>query len=171
MTTIDWAKLAQTAEDATKLIDDGVYTVECTKAESVRAASSGAPMIKLTLRISEGPNTGRNLWTNFVLSEDSGFALKRLFGNLEAFGLTMNWLNQGPSFEMVAAALVGRFARVQVGNRVWQGQPRNEVTGVLVAAPGTIQPNLPDPGDVLLDRADQLTGTTDIQAASGNIAF
>lgn len=152
MTSIDWAKLAQTAERETQLIEDGVYAVECTKAEAT-TASTGSKMIKLVLRITEGPRTGRNLYTNFVLSEDSGFALKRLFGNLEAFGIGMAWLDQGPSFEMVAGALVGRLAQVQVGHRLWQGQERNEVTGVLLAQPGTIQPSLPDPGDVLLDRA------------------
>ena len=167
MTTIDWAKLAQTADDATKLIDDGVYSVECTKAEAT-TASTGSKMIKLVLKITEGPNAGRNLWTNFVLTEDSGFALKRLFGNLEAFGLTMAWLQQGPSFEMVAGALIGRHAQVQVGHRTWQGTERNEVTGVLMAQPGTIQPNLPDPGDVLLDQAAQISGGG---VPAGDIAF
>ena len=165
MTSIDWNSLAKVAEEATKLVPDGTYGAECLKCEPA-TASTGKPMLKLTLKISDGPSAGRNLWTQFVVAEDSGFALQRLFGNLAAFGITQDFLDQGPSFEMVASALVGRHARVIVGHRSWQGQDRNEVTGIL-AAEDAIQPALPDLSEVLVDVGKQYSDGT----KSGQIAF
>ena len=77
MSLTDWAKLAQTADDATKVLPVGVYPVQVTKAEAV-TASTGAPMLKLIIKITgEGEGAGRQIWTNVTLTADNPFALRR----------------------------------------------------------------------------------------------
>lgn len=126
MTTINWQDLKKTADESTRPVPDGWYDVIIEKAEAT-VASTGSDMIKVVLRVLDGPHSGRRLWTNFVLSPESGFALNMFFRNLEAFGVDPAVVAPGGSMDEIAYVLQDRQARAEVGTRVWKGQPRNEV--------------------------------------------
>lgn len=129
MTTKTWAELAKFADDATKPIDDGTYPIKVSKSEAV-SASTGAPMIKLVVDIQgeQGDATGKKIWTQVVLTVDNGFALRRWFTFLEAFGITQAWLSEtDATMDMIAMALVGRFAQGKVFTEPYKGQNRNKI--------------------------------------------
>ena len=51
-------------------LDTGVYGLTVFDAEET-VASTGSNMAKLTLKVQDGPYTGRNLWDNLVFTENS----------------------------------------------------------------------------------------------------
>lgn len=122
MTEIDWKSLRTTAKKATELLPDDWYDVAVVKTEA-KPASTGAPMIKATLEVISGPYEGRRLFTQFVLSVGSGFALNRFFDNMNAFGITEEVFDTLPQGEAgmptLANMLVDRTARAQVGKKEW----------------------------------------------------
>lgn len=134
---VNWADLKKTADDATKPLPKDWYEVVVDSAER-KTASTGSEMISVKFKVDAGPHAGRVLFTNFVLSPDSGFALSLFFRNLAALGVDegfFNGLSQSgmdiqASLAAIAQAIVGRRASVEVGIRQWQGQDRNEVTNM-----------------------------------------
>jgi hypothetical protein len=138
--SVNWRDLRKTAEDSTKPLPEGMYNVKVDKAEPTKASSSGADMIKTTLVVEDGPHSGRRLWTNFVLSPESPFALNMFFKNLGGFGLGEDFFAEleasGASVEtsisVIADALVGRTASGSVTVRQWQGQDRNEINNFVI---------------------------------------
>jgi len=133
---IDWASLRKTAEDGTRPLDDGDYGFVIDSA-SATFASTGSEMIKATLRVTTGPQAGRKLWTNFVVSPDSAWALKIFFSNMAALGLNDAYFAGKPSMEKIAADLVGRGGVATVGTREFQGSERNEVKNIKNGVGGT----------------------------------
>jgi len=145
MTTTNWAQLAQMADDATKPVDAGIYPIKVSKAEAV-TASTGSPMIKLIVDIQgdQGAATGKKIWTQTTLTVDNGFALRRWFTFLEAFGLTQAWLSEtDATMDMIAMALVGRYANANVIIEPYKGQDRNKIDG-WTPYETPLQPTLPD---------------------------
>src|SRR5688500_10525307 len=111
-------------------------------------------MIKVQFKVEAGPHAGRTLFTNFVLSPDSAFALTIFFRNMAALGFDDNYFAQlsesgldvKASMVTIAGALEGRKARVEVGTRVWQGQERNEVTNMTAPLGGASSASVGLPG-------------------------
>lgn len=132
MTSLNWNALRKTAEDSTKPLPKDWYDVKATKAEAT-VASTGSPMIKLVLEVITGPHATRTLFTNLVVSQDSGFALNIFFRNVAAFGVDPHVVAPNGDLGSVAQALVGRTARAEVSTRTWQGQERNEVSNMAPA--------------------------------------
>lgn len=143
MTTIDFSKALADAKSASfEAMPNGDYNIEVVKAEAV-AASTGRPMIKCKMKVIDGGFMNRPVMTQFVLSIDNPNALAMFFRNMKAFGLDENFFAQmgaGGQLDPVAGALVGRRAQVTLGTRKWQGEDRNEVTGIkpYTGAPGTV---------------------------------
>jgi len=168
VTTTNWAQLAQIADDATKPVDPGTYPVKVSKAEAVTASTSGAPMIKLVIDIQgeHGAATGKKIWTQTTLTVDNGFALRRWFSFLEAFGLTQAWLTEtDATMDMIAMALVGRYASANVIIEPYKGQDRNKIDG-WTPYETPLQPALPDANALAL--ATVSDGST---AAGDEIVF
>lgn len=134
MTSRSWGDLKKTADDASRPIPKDWYDVIISKAVA-NTASTGSPMIKVQMKVVGGPYNNRVLFTNFVLSTENAVALSIFFRNVDAFGLddafftSLGGADSDPAIGMqtVAAALIGRTARAEVGIRTWQGQERNEV--------------------------------------------
>lgn len=153
MTTIDFSKALADAKSASfEAMPNGDYNIEVVKADAV-TASTGRPMIKCKMKVIDGPFQNRPVMTQFVLVVDNPNALSMFFRNMKAFGLDENFFAQmGPAGQLdpVAGALVGRRAQVTLGTRKWQGEDRNEVTGIksYTGAPGTVTgaPGAPTPG-------------------------
>lgn len=129
MTQVDWSALKKVADDATKLIPDGEQPVEVTKAEAT-TSSNGNPMIKVNLKVVDGPFTGRSLFTQLTVS-DSGFALGKFFEALDALGVNDQVLAAGPTLAQIAAAIVGRRGTAVVDHSVYQGSERNGVKKIV----------------------------------------
>lgn len=143
MSGIDWKSLKKTADDATRALPADWYDVVVDKAVQ-KPASTGSEMIVVTFKVDAGPHAGRAVFTNLVLSPESGFALSIFFRNLAALGVDDNFFGQltqsgmdvRASLVTIAEAIVGRRARVQLGVRQWQGQDRNEVLNMTASTTG-----------------------------------
>jgi hypothetical protein len=143
LTTIDFGKALADAKSASfEAMPKGDYNIEVVQADAT-TASTGRPMIKTKMKVIDGPYQNRPVMTQFVLSIDNPNALSMFFRNMRAFGIEESFFAQmggNGSLEPVAAALVGRRAQVTLGIRQWQGEDRNEVSGIkkYTGAPGTV---------------------------------
>lgn len=128
---LDWSALQQEAKSA-GVLPDGDYNLVVVDATAT-TASTGKPMIKMKLRVLDGPQRDKPLWTQQVLSPDSPLALRIFFQTMAAFGLDSNFFAQlrsgAESMEVVARNLRNRAVTATVGTRPWQGQDRNEISG------------------------------------------
>lgn len=134
MSGVSWASLRQTAEDATKPLGDGWY--ECVvETSEATVASTGSDMVKAVLQVTDGPHSGRKLWTQFVFSPDNPNALIFFFRNMAAFGLgeaffdglSARGLDASASMQVIAQTIKDRRISVRTEIRKWQGQDRNNV--------------------------------------------
>ncbi len=130
MTQWNWQQVVEDNKDSIKsfeIIPPSKYLVEVEEASS-KTSSNGNPMIEARLRIKEGQFASRVLFFRATATDKSQGIFVR---NLAAFGLTADWLVQNnPSFDQIANALIGRQAVAQVAVTTWQGQERNEVKNV-----------------------------------------
>lgn len=136
--SINFSDLMKTAEKegGFSLLPDGSYNVVVEKAQAT-TASTGKPMLKVTLVVTDGPSKGRKLFTNHVLATDNPNALAMFFRNMGAYGLDKAfWNAPGASLDGAAAIMVGRPVTADVGHKVYQGEDRNEVKGVKPPAAG-----------------------------------
>lgn len=158
MTTVNFNQILKDAKSASfEALPLGDYDVETEKAEAVQS-SNGRPMIKATFKVIVGPHTNRKVMNNFVLVVDNPTALAIFFRNMKCFGLDDNFfaaLGDQGSLEPVANSMIGRRVRLQLGQREWQGEMRNEVKQVkpYTGAPGAIggpgaMTGVPSPGPV-----------------------
>lgn len=136
--SINFGDLFKTAKKEMELIPDGDYDIVCSQADATKA-STGSLMIKVRLKIEGGPQDGRVVFSQIVLTMDNPNALAMWFRQMAAFGLTDSFWTGNPSMSMVAEQLVGRKARATIGHREWQGVDRNEVKAVK-ARPGFANP-------------------------------
>lgn len=129
---VKWSDLQKTAKEATELLPDGEYRVQIDTSESV-IASTGSQMIKLTMHITEGvySKSKRKLFTNIVLSPESGFALVMLFDKLKGLGVGQDVFDREASFDEIAGMLKDAEVTAVVGKGKPFGNPprqNNEVT-------------------------------------------
>jgi hypothetical protein len=130
---VNWLRLKQTGDDATKPLEVGRYRFRCER-PAYRQAQTGAPMIVVHLVVQGGPKHGKDLMHNFVLSVDNAFALSRWFANFEAFGLGEEFwqklsetgYTQEQALQVVAQTIDGRIVEAEVGQREFRGSMRNE---------------------------------------------
>lgn len=138
---MDWDTLQKQAAAAFDPIPKGEYAMTVVKSEAV-TASTGKPMIKVNMRVDGGPNNGRLVFNNFVVSTDNPNAMGFFFRHMKAFGLDADFFGTSPSMPQVADALLGRSALVSLDIRQYQGQDQNDVksmkplTGIGVGMPG-----------------------------------
>lgn len=130
MTTIDWAKLMDSAGSSFEPLPSGDYDVAVTEAVAT-TSSTQKLMYKVKLRVETGPSAGRILWNQFVVSPDNPNALSFFFQHMAALGLDRSYFAAQPPPEQVATALENKRCRVTVGQRTFQGQLRNEVSKVM----------------------------------------
>lgn len=150
MGQVDWADLMKRAGNASfEPLPPNDYEVEIEKAEAKTAQSSGKLMFVVTFKVTEGPHANRKVFNNFVVSPESEGAMGYFFRHMKALGLNSDFFANQPTSETIANALVGRRARVEVGQRVWNGETRNEVKNIkpstASASGGTTPPPPPPP--------------------------
>lgn len=154
MVSIDFSKaLADAKTVSFEPLDNGDYDIEVTACDAV-TSGNGKPMLKAKMKVISGPHMNRPIINNFVLSLDNAVAVSIFFRQMKCFGLTDQFfaaLGPSGSLDPVAAALVGRRARLTLGQREWAGEMRNEVKGVkpYTGAPGAPGVGGPNPGPVM----------------------
>ena len=72
---INWDEVLEEQEADEALLPVGDYDILVEKAEGTQA-STGSDMIKMTLKVINGPFAGKVLWTNIVLKTDSTGAMR-----------------------------------------------------------------------------------------------
>ena len=147
ISNINWAELQQAAGEAGfDAVPAGMYDVIVDTA-STKAASSGKNMIVVRFKIENGPEAGKSVFNQFVLSPENANALAFFFRHMAAMGLSEAYFQSNPPLERVAADLTGRRCRIQVSIREWNGSDRNNVDSVAPPAGGpAAAPTLPPPG-------------------------
>lgn len=146
MTVIDWNSLQQQAASAAASIPIGWYDMTIVAAE-YKTASTGKPMYKCQFQIESGPQQGRKVTNNFNVTVDNPAALRIFFRQMAALGLDQTFFAQNPPPELVAQSLLGKRARVELGERMFQGEKQNNFTNLQAAgAPGAMAAGVAAPG-------------------------
>lgn len=142
MSGIDFGALLAEAEKSGGGAPPPPDTYDCyvEKADATKSASSQKTMFKCRFKIITGPQAGRIIFNNFVISPESAGALSFFFQHMGVLGLDRNFFASNPSPEQVAAALVGRQARLKIEHRDWNGKPQADVKEVLPPTPGVVAP-------------------------------
>jgi hypothetical protein len=124
---INWDEVLEEQEADEALLPVGDYDILVEKAEGTQA-STGSDMIKMTLKVINGPFAGKVLWTNIVLKTDSTGAMRMALRRLAALGVTREWLvSTGAQLPQIAAATIGKTASARVEQKKYNGEDRNEV--------------------------------------------
>lgn len=135
MASASFADLLKAAEDAGfSNCPPGTYDVRIIAGEA-KTTSAGKDMIVVKFEILGGPHGGRKIPNNFVISPENANALGFFFRHMRALGLDSAYFAQNPSPQKLAADLVGRTCRIEVGTRVWNGEEREDVKKIMASDP------------------------------------
>ena len=150
---INFADLMQQSKGQLEPVPDGDYNFKVVDAQATQA-STGSPMIKTKLEITDGPHVKRRIYWNATLTVDNPMALAIFFRNMANLGLNDAYFQSQPTMDQVASAMMNRTGRMTLSQRTWQGVARNEVKAILPplagvggpVAPGTVTgPAIPSP--------------------------
>ncbi len=136
------------------LLPDGIYVVKVIESEA-KTSNGGKPQIKARFEVVSGPNAGyKGLWTNFTLTIDNDTALRIFYSQLNALGITGEFLDSlgsvdaDTAFKHIAGALIGKVASVKTKiDTEWNNVKIDRInkapaeyaagTGAALAAPAT----------------------------------
>lgn len=115
-------------DDATTILT-GEFPVVLAKVEA-KQSQNGKPMLKCKVVIESGAYVGREMTHNFVFSGDNPTARRIFFKDLGALGLDRDFFAGQPTMDMIAQALVGKRATVQIREgKEFRGETREEFYG------------------------------------------
>lgn len=127
--SINWNELIEqskeSAQDFEPLPNDD-YDVEVVGCEA-QTSQGGKPMFSLQLAVVGGPYNNRRVWDRLVVSAENPNAMGFFFRKCAALGLDQQFFASNPTPETIANALVGKRARVKLGQREYNGRTSNEV--------------------------------------------
>lgn len=148
MAHAQFSDLLKAAEDAGfSNCPPGTYDARVAEG-TAKTTSAGKDMIVVKFEIIGGPHGGRKVPNNFVISPENANALGFFFRHMRAMGLDAAYFSQNPSPQKVAADLVGKTCRIEVGTRVWNGEEREDVKKILAPVSGAETPAAPAPAVV-----------------------
>jgi len=131
MGSVNWSELQKAAGEASiDPVEPAIYDVFVDSAEA-KQSGNGKDMVVAVFKIENGPNQGRKIFNNFVVTPDNEVALAFFFRHMASLGLNEAFFATNPSMAQVASALVGRRARLKVSIRQWNEQDRNQVDAVM----------------------------------------
>lgn len=127
---LNFNDLLTSADDAGfSTIPASDYEAEVAKAEA-NTTKSGKHQIVVRFKIIAGPQAGKSVFNNFVISPENANALGFFFRHMAALGLERDYWATNPPLSAAAALLVGRKATITVSIEQWNGQDRNRVNGI-----------------------------------------
>jgi hypothetical protein len=106
----------------------GLYDVVVVRCDE-RTSQQGNPMLRLALEVEDGEYRGRWLWDHLVLVERAMWKLVLVVEAITGRPCPPGGITLEPGL------LVGRRVVVEVGEREWNGERRNEIRGWRAAAP------------------------------------
>lgn len=82
-----------------------------------------------TYKILEGPDTGKRAMAGVISPGDTEEGRVSFFRKLEKFGLGKEYFTSNPEATLadIAKALVGRVVVLELAEKEWNGEPRNEM--------------------------------------------
>lgn len=136
MATSSFSDLLKAAEDAGySNCPPGTYDARVVAAET-KTTGAGKDMIVVKFEIIGGPNGGRKVPNNFVISPENANALGFFFRHMRALGLDSAYFASNPSVQQVAGDLVNKVCRIEVGTRTWNGEEREDIKKIMPALGG-----------------------------------
>lgn len=131
MASASFSDLLKAAQDAGfSNCPPGTYDVRVVAGEA-KQTGAGKDMIVVKFEIIGGPHGGRKIPNNFVISPENANALGFFFRHMRAMGLDDAYFSQNPPPQKVAADLVGKTCRIEVGTRTWNGEEREDVKKIM----------------------------------------
>jgi Protein of unknown function (DUF669) len=121
---VDFSEVDETAFEA---MPRGLYPCVIAECEFTYSQSGGNPMWTLTLEVSEGEYAGRKLFNHLV------FAGKGLGMTKQQLGRIKPAIIEGPldpTDEETVASMLGTAVKARVTLRKWEGEMRNNVSGL-----------------------------------------
>jgi hypothetical protein len=97
-------------------IPEGLYQAVVDKTELTAAKDSGNPMIKVTLKITDGDFKNRFVWDNFVLIENSLWKLKGFFAAAKSDLVESTSVSEQELAAAMSGVHVGIYLEPRVGN-------------------------------------------------------
>jgi len=125
MPEIDFKTLAEAANVDETPPPPSNYLVDVEAANWAKT-KNGKDMLKLRFRIASGPEKGKALFDQLVISPESDIATRIFFQSAAALGLTPDTL-QSMSDEEHYEFLIGRQVSVETDVKEWKGEQRAEV--------------------------------------------
>ncbi len=126
-----WSELLDDAEQeggGFSVIPAGDYDFVISKSEA-RKTAKGKDMFVIQAKVIDGPNKGRLVFNNFVISPESPVALRIFFSQMKVLGLTReNLFNTNPTPDQIAQALYGK---VFNGSVIIEPDNKNEDRNVI----------------------------------------
>lgn len=141
MATFNWSDLRKQAEAAGEStegftpLDPGVYDVVVSKVTVKEFKNKTKEGWNLQFSVDGGPESGRRVFTNLVISPESPKAIAIMLRQLEALGVRAV-LDAGGTLQQVAAALLNQKATIEVSQRVYNNNLTNDVDKITARAGG-----------------------------------
>ena len=114
-------------------LPSGLYDVVVVRCDE-RTSQQGNPMLRLALEVEDGEHRGRWLWDNLVLVERAMWKLVLVVEAITGRPCPPGGITLEPGF------LVGRRVVVEVGEKEWNGERRNEIRAWRAATPAPTPP-------------------------------
>lgn len=138
MASIPFNNLIENAEEVnTEAVPKGKYPSRVAEAEWVKTKTD-KDMLKVVFEIAVGPNKGRKLYANLVISPESPKGLGFFFKDMETLGVTKAQL-AAEGADWAANEIIGNLVELVVEHRDWQGKPQADVKWI-----NTCTENVPD---------------------------
>jgi hypothetical protein len=149
MAAISFTDLLAAAGDAGfSLLPNGPYDVKVFAVEA-KKSGKGKDMFAIQYEILSGPHMGRKIKNNLTISPESPIALGFFFREMKAMGLAAEFFQTNPTPQVVAATLVGKVCRIEVGKGSFNNEERDEVKKVMPplggAAAAPVMASAPQP--------------------------
>lgn len=122
--------LAAAGDAGFSLLPNSTYDVKVHEVEAKKTVKD-KDMFAIVYEVLAGPHGGRKVRNNMTISPDSPIALGFFFREMKAMSLTAEYFQTNPTPQAVAAALVGKVCRVEVGTEMYNNEDRNVVKKVL----------------------------------------
>jgi hypothetical protein len=127
---VNFNDLLKAADDAGfSVVPANEYEAEVATAEA-KTTSGGKNQIVVRFKIIAGPQAGKSVFNNFVISPDNANALGFFFRHMAAMGLEREYFAANPPLSQAAAQLIGRKVTITVSIEQWNGQDRNRVNAI-----------------------------------------
>lgn len=128
MTSLPWDEMiSNSKDDGKQRVPDGSY--ECVvKTTEVGQTANGYKRINTRFVVDEGPYKGSSIFNNFIITPDKPGGMDLFFRNMDALGLTKDYLGANkPSLEQLAELMKERRAELTVATRFFNGKEYDDV--------------------------------------------